>query len=239
MKGRGPDLVDPSQPVATPGAPTAGRTESHPAPDALRPAAERDRLAARARILAWAGNAWHLIEFAIAVGAGAAASSTALIGFGMDSLIEVLASSVIIWRFGRRRRESATAERRAQQLVAVSFFVLAGYVLVDTLRTVAGGHHPQVSWPGIALAAFTAVTMPLLAIAKRRIGRQLASAATVSEGSQNMLCAYLSVGLLVGLGANAAFGAWWADSLAALLIAGVAAREGIESWRGEACCDTC
>ena len=173
MKGRGPDVADLS----------------------LRPTVERERLAARARLLAWAGNAWHLIEFAVAVGAGAAASSTALIGFGMDSLIEVLASSVIIWRFGGRRRESAAAERRAQQLVAVSFFVLAGYVLVDTLWTVAGGRHPQVSWPGIALAAFTAVTMPLLAIAKRRVGRRLASAATVSEGSQNMLCAYLSVGL--------------------------------------------
>jgi divalent metal cation (Fe/Co/Zn/Cd) transporter len=96
-----------------------------------------------------------------------------------------------------------------------------------------------VSWPGIALAAFTAATMPLLAIAKRRVGERLASAATVSEASQNMVCAYLSVALLVGLGANAAVGAWWADSLVALLIAGVAVREGIESWRGQACCDAC
>ncbi|HMC81222.1 MAG TPA: cation transporter, partial [Acidimicrobiia bacterium] len=119
-------MVDRSLPVAPPGAPTAGGTASDPAPDALRPTVERDRLAARARLLAWAGNAWHLVEFGVAVGAGAAASSTALIGFGVDSLIEVLASSVIIWRFGRRRRESAAAERRAQQLVAVSFFVLAG-----------------------------------------------------------------------------------------------------------------
>ncbi|HEX3552127.1 MAG TPA: cation transporter [Thermoanaerobaculia bacterium] len=202
-------------------------------------AVQRDRLAVRAGALAWTGNVWHLIEFAVAVGAGVAASSTALVGFGMDSLVEVFASSVIIWRFGRRRRESAAAERRAQQLVAVSFFLLAGYVLVDTLRTLAGGRHPQVSWPGIALAAFTAATMPLLAIAKRRVGGRLGSAATVSEGSQNMVCAYLSVALLVGLGANAAVGAWWADSLAALLIAGVAVREGIESWRGQACCDAC
>ncbi|HEY2667430.1 MAG TPA: cation transporter [Actinomycetota bacterium] len=202
-------------------------------------AVQRDRLAVRASALAWTGNVWHLIEFAVAVGAGVAASSTALIGFGMDSLVEVFASSVIIWRFGRRRRESATAERRAQQLVAVSFFLLAGYVLVDTIRTFAGGRHPQVSWPGIALATFTAATMPLLAIAKRRVGERLASAATVSEGRQNMVCAYLSVALLVGLGANAAVGAWWADSLAALLIAGVAVREGIESWRGQACCDAC
>ena len=194
---------------------------------------------ARARLLAWGANAWHLIEFAIAVAAGAAASSTALIGFGADSLIEALAGFVVIWRFGRRRSDSEAAERRAQQLVAISFFVLAAYVVGDTLRVLAGGSHPGVSWSGIALAAFTAVTMPLLAMAKRRVGRKLSSAATVSEGSQNMLCAYLSVALLAGLGANALFGAWWADSLAALLIAGVAVREGIESWRGEACCDTC
>ena len=194
---------------------------------------------ARARWLAWGANAWHVVEFAVAAGAGAAASSPALIGFGIDSLVEALAGFVIIWRFGRRRRESATAERRAQHLVAISFFVLAAYVVVDALRTVAGGTHPQVSWPGIALAAFTAVTMPLLAVAKRRVGRELDSAATVSEGSQNMLCAYLSLALLAGLGANAAFGAWWADALAALLIAGVAGREGVKSWRGEACCEAC
>jgi divalent metal cation (Fe/Co/Zn/Cd) transporter len=212
---------------------------SNPAPDNLLTPEQRARLVGRARLLAWGANAWHVIEFALAVAFGAAASSTALIGFGADSLIEALAGFVVIWRFGRRRTDSAAAERRAQQLVSVSFFVLATYVVGDTLRTLAGGSHPEVSWPGIALAAFTAVTMPLLAIAKRRVGRQLASSVTVSEGSQNMLCAYLSVALLAGLGANAVFGAWWADSLAALVIAGVAVREGIESWRGEACCDAC
>jgi divalent metal cation (Fe/Co/Zn/Cd) transporter len=203
------------------------------------PSAERARLVARARWLAWGANAWHLVEFAVAVAAGAAASSTALIGFGADSLVEALAGFVVVWRFSPRRRESAAAERQAQQLVAVSFFVLAGYVLVGTLRALAGASHPQVSWPGIALAAFTVVTMPLLAVAKRRVGRRLASAATVSEAGQNMLCAYLSVALLLGLGANALFGAWWADSVAALAIAGVAVREGIGSWRGDACCDAC
>jgi divalent metal cation (Fe/Co/Zn/Cd) transporter len=212
---------------------------SSPAPDNLQTPEERARLVGRARLLAWGANAWHVIEFALAVAFGAAASSTALIGFGADSLIEALAGFVVIWRFGRRRSESAAAERRAQQLVGVSFFVLATYVVGDTLRTLAGGSHPEVSWPGIALAAFTAVTMPLLAIAKRRVGRELASSATVSEGSQNMVCAYLSIALLAGLGANAVFGAWWADSLAALVIAGVAFREGIESWRGDACCDAC
>ena len=187
----------------------------------------------------WGANAWHVIEFWLAVAFGAAASSTALIGFGADSLIEALAGFVVIWRFGLRRSDSAAAERRAQQLVAVSFFVLAACVGADTVRTLVGGSHPSASWPGIALAAFTAVTMPLLAIAKRRVGRHLASAATVSEGRRNMVCAYLSVPLLLGLGANAAFGAWWADSLAAVVIAGVAVREGVESWRGEACCDAC
>jgi divalent metal cation (Fe/Co/Zn/Cd) transporter len=224
-------------PIASAAPPATGG--SSPATEILDRAGERARLVARARLLAWGANAWHMIEFAIAVAAGLASSSTALVGFGADSLIEALAGFVVIWRFARRRSESAAAERRAQQLVAISFFLLAAYVVGDTVRTLAGASHPQVSWPGIALAAFTAVTMPLLAMAKRRVGRQLDSAATVSEGSQNMVCAYLSVALLVGLGANAAFGAWWADSLAALVIAGVAIREGIESWRGDACCDAC
>jgi divalent metal cation (Fe/Co/Zn/Cd) transporter len=232
-------VADRQLPIVSPDPFTPAEAESNRDTVTLPAAGERARLVARARLLAWGANAWHLIEFAVAVAAGAAASSTALIGFGADSLIEALAGFVVIWRFGRRRSDSEAAERRAQQLVAISFFVLAAYVVVGTLRTLAGGSHPQVSWPGIALAAFTAVTMPMLAMAKRRVGRKLDSAATVSEGSQNMLCAYLSVALLVGLGANALFGAWWADSLAALLIAGVAVREGIESWRGEACCEAC
>jgi divalent metal cation (Fe/Co/Zn/Cd) transporter len=123
--------------------------------------------------------------------------------------------------------------------VAVSFFVLAAYVAADTLRTLASGHHPQTSWPGIALAAFAAVTMPLVAAAKHRLGHRLHSLAAVREGHQNKLCGYLSLALLVGLGANALFGWWWADSLVALLIVGVAIREGVQGWRGDACCDAC
>jgi divalent metal cation (Fe/Co/Zn/Cd) transporter len=208
----------------------------------LRPslrAAERARLVRRARLLAWGGNAWHFVEFGIAIGAGIAASSIALVGFGIDSLIEALAGFVILWRFAATRAHSETAERRAQQLIAVSFFVLAAYVSVEAVRTLVGGDHPQVSWVGIGLAAFTALTMPLLARAKRRVGRQLGSAATVGEGSQSMVCAYLSVALLVGLLANALAGWWWADPAAALVIAAVALREGRESWKGEACCDVC
>jgi divalent metal cation (Fe/Co/Zn/Cd) transporter len=196
---------------------------------------ERERLMRRARALAWGGNAWHFVEFALAVGAGIAASSIALIGFGFDSLIESVAGFIIVWRFAARRRESEAAERRAQQLVAISFFILAAYVGVEAVRTFFGAHHPETSWVGIGLAAFTAPTMPLLARAKRRVGHALASSATVGEAEQNMVCAYLSVALLAGLALNAALGWWWADPAAALVIAAVAAREGREAWRGDAC----
>jgi divalent metal cation (Fe/Co/Zn/Cd) transporter len=200
---------------------------------------ERERLERRARMLAWGGIAYHFVEFAIAIGAGIAASSIALIGFGADSLIEALAGFVVLWLFTGTRIGSHEAERRAQQLIAVSFFILAAYVGIESIRTLAGGTHPEVSWIGIALAAFTTMTMPMLARVKRKVGNQLGSAATVKEASQTQLCAYLSVALLVGLVANAAGGLWWADPLAALFIAGVAVKEGRESWRGEGCCDAC
>ncbi len=196
---------------------------------------DRARLEQRARRLAWGGNAWHLIEFAVAVGAGIVAGSIALIGFGADSLIEGVAGSVIIWLFTGTRLTSSTAERRAQLMIAASYFLLAVYVAVESIRNLAGGAHPEVSWVGIGLAAVTAPTMPLLARAKRNVGRQLGSSATVSEAEQNMICAYLSIALLVGLLANAIAGWWWADPAAALVIAAVALREGRESWRGERC----
>jgi hypothetical protein len=176
---------------------------------------ERDRLVRRAKQLAWLGVGWHGIEAAIAVGAGLAASSIALIGFGADSLV---------------------AERRAQKLIAISFYVIAAYVGFEAVRNLLTGEHPDASWVGIGLAAFTLVTMPPLAIAKGRIGEKLGSSATKSEGQQNMLCAYLSAALLLGLGANALLGLWWADPVTALVIAGVALKEGRESWRGESCC---
>lgn len=196
---------------------------------------ERARLQRRAKQLAWGGNAWHLIEFAIAMGAGIAASSIALVGFGIDSLIESLAGFIIVWLFAAARGGAAQHERRAQQLVAASYAILVIYILVEALRSLLGGEHPNPSWTGIALAAVTAPTMPLLAGAKRRVGRALGSSATVSEAQQNQICAYLSIALLIGLGANALFGFWWADPGAALVIAVVAAREGLESWRGESC----
>jgi divalent metal cation (Fe/Co/Zn/Cd) transporter len=124
-------------------------------------------------------------------------------------------------------------------MIAVSFYILAAYVGFESVRTLVNADHPQVSWVGIGLAAFTAVTMPLLARAKRHVGTKLGSSAAVKEASQTSLCAYLSVALLVGLGANALFGWWWADPLAALVIAAVALKEGRESWRGEGCADGC
>ncbi len=203
------------------------------------PESARDLLVRRARLLAWSGNAWHVAEFGIALGAGIAASSIALVGFGLDALVEMFAGLVVVWRFTARRDGTAAAERQAQQLIAISFFCLAAYIMAESIDTLVGGHHPAVSWVGIGLAAFTAPTMPMLATAKRRVGRQLSSAATVSEASQNMLCAYLSVALLVGLLANALAGWWWADPAAALVISAFALREGRASWRGEACCDSC
>jgi divalent metal cation (Fe/Co/Zn/Cd) transporter len=199
---------------------------------------ERARLERRAKLLAWGGNGWHLVEFAVALGAGLAAGSVALVGFGLDSLIEVVAAGVVIWLFSGGRGASHTAERRAQQLIAASYGLLVAYVGVEAARDLVGAHHPAVSWIGIGLAAFTAPTMPLLARAKRRVGQKLGSSATVSEAGQNMICAYLSVALLVGLLLNAIAGWRWADPTAALAIAGIAAKEGRDAWRGESC-DCC
>jgi divalent metal cation (Fe/Co/Zn/Cd) transporter len=211
------------------GSATANRRPS------LLNANERARLVRRARLLAWGGNAWHFVEFIIAVVAGVMAGSIALIGFGLDSLIESLAAFVIIWLFSAGQAHSQTAERRAQQLVAASYLILVAYIVVEATRSLMGGDRPDVSWIGIGLAAFTAPTMPLLARAKRRVGHALNSAATVSEAEQNQICAYLSIALLVGLLANAVVGWWWADPAAALVIAAVAAKEGIDSWKGDSC----
>jgi len=204
----------------------------------VMPPHERAALERRAKLLAWTGNAWHVVEFAIAVGAGIAAGSVALIGFGIDSVVEALAGGVIVWLFSGGRGSSPTAERRAQQLVAASYAILVAYIAIEAVRDLAGGHHPEVSWVGIGLAAFTAPTMPLLAAAKRRVGRRLGSSATVSEAAQNQICAYLSIALLVGLLANALAGWWWADPLAALAIAAIAGKEGVDASRGKSC-DCC
>jgi divalent metal cation (Fe/Co/Zn/Cd) transporter len=179
------------------------------------------------------------LEAAIAIAAGFAASSIALIGFGGDSFVESAAGLIVVWRFAEGRRDSERAERRAQRLIGASFAVIAVYVGVEAIRSLLLATHPEASWVGIGLAAVTLLTMPLLARAKARVGDELHSSATVSEGRQNLLCAYLSAGLLVGLGANALLGWWWADPITALGIAGVALYEGRKAWRGNACCEAC
>ena len=211
-----------------------------PAGQSVAPPSERHgQLVRRARMLAWFGMGWHVAEAAIAIAAGLAATSIALIGFGADSLIETMAGLIVVWRFAERQQDSEAAERRAQRLIGASFAVIGVYVGVEAVRALAIGTHPDASWVGIGLAAITLVAMPLLARAKARVGDELHSSATVSEGRQNLLCAYLSAGLLVGLGANALLGWWWADPITALAIAGVALYEGREAWRGNACCDAC
>lgn len=200
--------------------------------------AERERLVRRTRLLAWVGLGWHVIEAAVAIGAGIAASSIALVGFGADSLIEAAAGVVVLWLMAGSRSSSARAERLAQQLIAASFALLALYIGVESVRDLAGGHHPDVSWVGIGLSVITLLTMPPLAKAKAKVGHALGSSATTSESRQTMLCAYLSAALLVGLGANALLGWWWADPITALAIAGVAVREARDAWRGDVC-DCC
>jgi divalent metal cation (Fe/Co/Zn/Cd) transporter len=199
-------------------------------------ASERTRLVRRARLLAWLGVGWHGVEATVAIAAGVVAGSIALVGFGADSLVESAAGLILLWRFAGARSGSEAAEHRAQRLIGGSFYVIAAYVGFEAVRTLVVGDRPDVSWVGIGLSAVTLVTMPPLAIAKARLGEQLGSSATKSEGRQNMLCAYLSAALLVGLGGNALFGLWWLDPGVALLVAAVAVREGREAWRGESCC---
>lgn len=198
--------------------------------------AEYGRLAGQARFLSWLSLGYMALEGGIAIAAGIVAGSIALIGFGIDSVIEGFASVVIVWRFTGSRTLSEAAENRAQKLVAIQFFVLAPYVGIESVRALIEGHHPETSIVGIALATSSLVAMPMLGRAKQRIGSQIGSSATASEGKQNLLCAYLAAALLVGLLGNALAGAWWLDPTVGLLIAALAVQEGREAWRGDACC---
>jgi divalent metal cation (Fe/Co/Zn/Cd) transporter len=193
----------------------------------------RASLVQRATVLAWVGLGWHAVEASVAVAAGLIAGSVALVGFGADSLIELAAGLVVLWRLAGAR---AIGERRAQQMIAVSFYLLTVYIAVEAVLSLVAGEHSAVSWAGIMLAAVTLATMPVLATAKGRVAEELGSSATKSESRQTMLCAYLSGGLLVGLGLNALLGWWWADPITALGIAAVALKEGRDAWRGESCC---
>ena len=199
-------------------------------------AVERDRLSRRAKGLSWLSLGWMTLEGAVGIAAAITAGSVALLGFGVDSAIEGLASVIVIWRFTGSRRFSHEAEQRAQKLVAISFFILGPYIAQDAVRTLIGGDRPSPSWVGIGLAISSMAVMPVLARAKQRLGTQLSSAATAGEGTQNMLCAYLAGAVLAGLALNAAFGLWWADPVVALGIGALAIHEGRETWHNEGCC---
>jgi len=193
------------------------------------------RLARAARWLAWASLAWMAAEGVVAVAAAVIAGSVALLGFGLDSVIEALASVIVVWRFTGARTLSETAERRARKAVAVTFFLLAPYIAADAIRALAAGDRPQISWLGIGVAIASLIIMPVLGAAKKQIGHRLDSAATSGEGTQNILCAYLAAAVLAGLLAAAWLGWWWLDPAVGLLIAGLAVREGAGAWRGEDC----
>lgn len=198
------------------------------------------RLARLARTLSRLTLAWMGIEGGVAIGAAIVAKSVALLGFGLDSGIEAIASVIVIWRFTGTRLASPTAERRAQKMVAVSFFLLAPYIVAEAIRALAAGDHAETSIAGLVLTAGTAIFEPALGLAKRRIGARLGSAATAGEGTQNLLCAYLAPAVFAGLAANTVLGAWWLDGAVALGIAGWAIIEGRRAWAGTTCgCATC
>ncbi len=198
-----------------------------------QPSAAWERAAKRARLLSWVTLGWLGIEAGVAVGAALAAGSVALLGFGLDSGIEALASIVVIWRLTGARRTSESAERRGQRLVAVSFLLLGPYIGVEALIDLARSTHPDTSLVGIALTAFTAVFEPAVSMAKRRLGRALGSSTVGGEGTQNLLCAAQAAAVLAGLVTNTLLGAWWVDPTVALVIAAIALREGLRTWRGE------
>ncbi len=197
----------------------------------------RDVLRRRVRLLVAATITYNVVEAVIAITAGTVAGSTALVGFGLDSIIEVASATAVAWQFAGRDPEAR--ERVTLRIIAASFFALAAYVGVEAVRALFGAGDVEHSTVGIALAAVSLVVMPVLSRAQRRTGRELGSASAVADSKQTLLCTYLSGVLLVGLVLNSWLGWWWADPAAALAIGAVAVKEGRQAWRGEACCDAC
>ncbi|CAM5516080.1 cation transporter [Streptomyces badius] len=199
--------------------------------------ARRDALARRIRLLVAATIVYNVIEAVVALTAGTLASSSALIGFGLDSVIEVSSAAAVAWQFSAREHAVREArERTALRIIAVSFLALAAYVAVDAVRALTGPAEAESSPLGIVIAALSLAIMPFLSAAQRRAGREIGSASAVADSKQTLLCTYLSAVLLIGLILNAAFGWSWADPVAALAIAAIAVKEGREAWRGKGCC---
>jgi len=197
-------------------------------------AAERRAvLQRRIRWVVAATIGYNVVEAVVALAAGRAASSAALVGFGLDSVVEVLSAAAVAWQFSAPDPEAR--ERTAMRIIAVSFLGLAAFVTVDAARSLLGGAEPERSTVGIVLAAVSLLVMPGLSWFERRTGRELGSASAVADSHQTLLCSYLSAALLAGLVLHSALGWWWADPVAALVIAGFAVREGIEAWHGDAC----
>ncbi len=208
-------------------------THTH-APAPVLSSQERARLGRHAQLLAAASVSYNAIEAVIAITAGVIAGSVALVGFGLDSIVEVSSGLIILWQFRHRIPESR--EQQALRLMAFSFFALAAYVSFESVRALLGDHNPNPSPVGIGLALASLIVMPFLSWAQRRTGKALGSNAVVADSTQTLLCTYLSAVLLVGLVLNATLGWSWADPVAGLLIAAVAVKEGREAWRGEGCC---
>ncbi|MBZ9638409.1 cation transporter [Streptomyces sp. PSKA30] len=204
----------------------------------LGPATQRRaQLTRRIRLLVAATIAYNVIETIVAVTAGTIAASTALIGFGLDSVIEVSSAAAVAWQFSAREHAvREVREKTALRIIAVSFFALAAYVTVDSVRALTGTGEAEHSTPGIMLAALSLAVMPFLSAAQRKAGRELGSASAVADSKQTLLCTYLSAVLLAGLLANSLLGWSWADPAAALVIAAVAVKEGREAWRSDTCC---
>ncbi|MEU5785162.1 cation transporter [Micromonospora lupini] len=196
--------------------------------------ARRSVLIRRVRLFVAATITYNVIEAVIAISAGRMASSTALIGFGLDSVIEVASAAAVAWQFSGPDHERR--ERAALRVIALSFFALAAYVSVESVRALVGADRAEHSTIGLVLAAVSLAVMPVLSAAQRRAGRELGSTSAVADSKQTLLCTYLSAVLLIGLAVNSLFGWWWADPAAALVIAAVAVKEGREAWRGDTCC---
>jgi divalent metal cation (Fe/Co/Zn/Cd) transporter len=204
----------------------------------LKPAGKtRTMLVRRARTLSLLSIVWMTLEAGVAIVAAFVAGSVALLAFGLDSLIELASAGTILWLYTGSRHASDTAERRAQQIIAACFAVLALYVAFDAIYTLAAGTHPETSWLGVAISAGAIVFMPLLARAKGRVATQLGSAATAGDAAQSWLCAISAAAVLASILANTVLGWWWLDPIAGLGIAGIAVHEGREAWAGEVCAD--
>ncbi len=208
-------------------------TSSH-AHDTVVSDEDRRRFGRRAQLLAGASVTYNVVEAVIAITAGLVAGSVALVGFGLDSVVEVSSGLIILWQFRHPLPESR--EKTALRLMAFSFFGLAAYVTVESVRALITGHAPDSSTIGIALAATSLAIMPFLSWAQRHTGRALGSNAVVADSTQTLLCTYMSAVLLIGLVLNATLGWYWADPVAGLVIAAVAIKEGRAAWRGEGCC---